>query len=147
MGIIKEFRTFIVKGNAIDMAVGIIVGAAFGVVVKSLVDDIMMPPLGYVLGGIDFSSMGHEIAPAVKAGSPHPITGLEVTKDMPATVLRYGLFINAIITLLIQGFAVFLVVKGINSLKRKEATAPAAPAEPPADVKLLTEIRDLLARR
>lgn len=143
MGIIKEFRTFIMKGNAIDLAVGLIIGAAFGVVVKSLVDDIMMPPLGYVMGGIDFSQYAYELAPALAVGDTHPITQLEVTKEVPAVSIRWGAFINAIITLLIQGFAVFLVVKGINSLKRKQESAP---TEPPADVKLLSEIRDLLKK-
>lgn len=146
MGIFREFKAFIIKGNAIDMAVGIIIGAAFGAVVKSLVDNIMMPPLGYVMGGIDFASYAYELAPAVKAGQTHPITQLVVEKAVPAVVIRYGVFINALIALVIQGFAIFLVVKGINSLKREEAAAP-APAAPPADVVLLTEIRDLLKNR
>ncbi len=146
MGIFREFKAFIVKGNAIDMAVGIIIGAAFGAVVKSLVDNIMMPPLGYVMGGIDFASYAYELAPAVKAGETHPITQLVVEKAVPAVVIRYGVFVNALIALVIQGFAIFLVVKGINSLKREEAAAP-APAAPPADVVLLTEIRDLLKNR
>ena len=146
MGILKEFRTFIIKGNAIDMAVGLIVGAAFGVVVKSLVDDVLMPPLGYVMGGVDFSDYQLPLAEGLKAGDTHPVTGQEVTKDIPAPAIRYGLFLNAMITLVIQGFAVFMVVKSINSLKRKQEEAPAAPAEPPADVQLLTEIRDLLRR-
>lgn len=143
MGILKEFRTFIMKGNAIDLAVGLIIGAAFGVVVKSLVDDVMMPPLGYVMGGIDFSEYKYDLAPALAVGDTHPITQVAVTKEVPAVSIRYGAFINALITLLIQGFAVFLVVKGINSLKRKQE---AAPAEPPADVQLLSEIRDLLKK-
>lgn len=150
MGIIKEFREFIVKGNAIDMAVGIIIGAAFGVVVKSLVDNIMMPPLGYLMGGIDFAEFKWVLAPGLNPGDIHPITQLEVTKEVPEVAIGYGVFINALITLLIQGFAIFLVVKTINSLKRKEEAKPAeptAPAAPPADVQLLTEIRDLLKNR
>lgn len=146
MGIFKEFRTFIIKGNAIDMAVGIIVGAAFGAVVKSLVDNIMMPPLGYLMGGIDFASYAYVLAPAVKAGQTHPLTQLVVEKDVPAVVISYGVFINALIALMIQGFAIFLVVKGINTLKRKEE-APPPPAALPADIQLLTEIRDLLSDR
>jgi len=146
MGIIKEFKTFIIKGNAIDIAVGIIIGAAFGLVVKSLVDNIMMPPLGYVLGGIDFGSYAYELAPALNVGSVHPITQLTVEKEVPAVVIAYGTFINALLALVIQGFAIFLVVKGINSLKRAEPTV-AAPEAPPADVVLLTEIRDLLRSR
>ena len=147
MGIFREFKAFIIKGNAIDMAVGIIIGAAFGAVVKSLVDNLMMPPLGYVLGGIDFASYAYELAPAVKAGQTHPITQLVVEKGIPAVVIRYGVFINALIALVIQGFAIFLVVKGINSLKRDEAVAPTLPATPTEDVVLLTEIRDLLKAR
>ncbi len=146
MGLFKEFKTFIVKGNAIDMAVGIIIGAAFGAVVKSLVDNILMPPLGYVLGGIDFASYAYVLAPAVKAGDLHPITQIAVVKDIPAVTISYGIFINALIALVIQGFAIFLVVKGINSLKRKDETVP-APEAPPADITLLTEIRDLLRER
>lgn len=146
MGILKEFRTFIMKGNAIDMAVGLIVGAAFGVVVKSLVDDVIMPPLGYVMGGVDFSEYQLPLAESLQPGDKHPLTGAEVTKEIPAPAIRYGLFVNALITLVIQGFAVFLVVKSLNSLKRKAEEAPPAPAEPPADVQLLTEIRDLLKR-
>lgn len=148
MGIFREFKTFIIKGNAIDMAVGIIIGAAFGTVVKSLVDNIMMPPLGYVLGGIDFASYAYQLAPAVKIGETHPITQLVATKDIPAVVIGYGVFINALLALIIQGFAIFLVVKGINSLKREEAAAPEpSPAALPADIELLTEIRDLLRNR
>jgi len=143
MGIIKEFKDFIMKGNVVDMAVGIIIGAAFGAVVKSLVDNVMMPPLGYVIGGIDFSTMERVIAPAVKAGETHPITQIVAAKDIPAVTLKYGLFLNSILTLLIQGFAVFLMVKVMNKLHKKDE---AAPAGPPADVVLLTEIRDLLKK-
>jgi large conductance mechanosensitive channel len=145
MGIIKEFKEFIIKGNAIDMAVGIIIGAAFGAVVKSLVDNVMMPPLGYLMGGIDFASYAYEAAPALKAGDTHPVTQLAVEKDVPAVVIRYGLFINSLITLIIQGFAIFLVVKAINRLKRKQVTSPET-VPLPADVQLLTEIRDLLKK-
>lgn len=146
MGLLKEFRTFIIKGNAIDMAVGIIIGAAFGAVVKSLVDNVMMPPLGYLIGGVDFSAYSYQLTPALTAGSTHPITQVVIEKDVPAVVIGYGLFINALITLVIQGFAVFMIVKSINWMKRREETAP-APATLPADVQLLTEIRDLLRER
>ena len=128
MGLIAEFKTFIVKGNAIDLAVGIIIGAAFGALVKSLVDDVMMPPLGYIMGGVDFSDKTIQLAPAVAKGTEHPIWHTTVHKDIPAVVISYGKFINAVITLLIQGFCVFLIVKGINRLKREEAIAPSAPA-------------------
>lgn len=143
MGIIKEFKAFIMKGNVVDMAVGIIIGAAFGAVVKSLVDNVMMPPLGYLIGGIDFSSMEIILAPAIKAGEIHPITQLAAVKDIPAVTMKYGLFLNSLLTLLIQGFAVFLIVKVLNRLHQKQE---AAPAPTPADVILLTEIRDLLKK-
>ncbi|MCA9151718.1 MAG: large-conductance mechanosensitive channel protein MscL [Planctomycetales bacterium] len=146
MGLIKEFKDFIIKGNAIDMAVGIIIGAAFGGVVKSLVDDVLMPPIGYVMGGVDFSAIKITLAEAVKAGETHPITQQVVAKDLPAVSINVGLFINALIALIIQGFAIFMVVKMINSLKRKSADVP-APEAPPADVQLLTEIRDLMKAR
>jgi large conductance mechanosensitive channel len=146
MGLIAEFRDFIVKGNAIDLAVGIIIGAAFGAVVNSLVTDVIMPPIGAAMGGIDFADKGIELVKAVPKGEAHPITGLTVIKDTPAVVLAYGKFINACIALLIQGFAIFMVVKVINKMRKKQEAAPAAPPPPPADVVLLTEIRDLLKR-
>lgn len=147
MGLIAEFKTFIVKGNAVDLAVGIIIGAAFGATVTSLVSDVIMPPMGYLMGGVDFANKNIQLAPALKAGDTHPLYRWAVAKDIPATVISYGKFINAVITLLIQGFAVFLLVKSINKLKRKEAVAPSAPPAPTTEEKLLTEIRDLLAAK
>lgn len=147
MGLISEFKTFIVKGNAIDLAVGIIIGVAFGAVVKSLVDDVMMPPIGFLMGGVDFSDKVIQLAPALKAGDTHPVFRTTVGKDLPAVVISYGKFINALIQLIIQGFCIFLVVKAINKLKRKEAVAPSAPPVPTKEEVLLTEIRDLLARK
>ncbi len=144
MGLIKEFKEFIVKGNAIDLAVGLIIGAAFGAVVNSLVNDVIMPPVGALMGGIDFSSLSYTVMDGVKAGQTHPVTQLVVEKDVAPVVIGYGKFINALIALLIQGFAIFMVVKAINRLKRKADEAPAAP---PADIALLSEIRDLLKRR
>ena len=141
MGIVKEFKSFIMKGNVVDMAVGIIIGAAFGAVVKSLVDNVMMPPIGYLMGGIDFSSFSYEIAPAVPAVLDE--AGKVVTAAKDPIVLKYGAFLNSIIALLIQGMAVFSIVKVMNQLHKKEE---AAPAPPPADVVLLTEIRDLLKK-
>lgn len=147
MGLISEFRDFIVKGNAIDLAVGIIIGAAFGAVVTSLVTDVIMPPIGAVLGGVDFSKLGIEIVKPVAKGEAHPVTGLVVDKDIPAVVIGYGKFINAVIALLIQGFAVFMIVKTINRLKRAPAPAPVGPPPPtPEDVLLLREIRDSLKK-
>lgn len=131
MGLIKEFKEFIIKGNAIDMAVGIVIGAAFGAVVTSLVQDVMMPPLGALLSGADFSKLNL------------PLT--EGDEKTPAVVISYGKLINAVIALLIQGFAIFMVVKAINALKKKNEAPPAAPVTP-ADIQLLTEIRDLLKK-
>ena len=140
MGLISEFKEFIIKGNAIDIAVGIIIGAAFGAAVTSLVTDVFMPPIGYLMGGVDFSARKLVL---LADGAKHPVTG-NVMKEV---AVSYGKLINAVIALLVQGFAVFMVVKAINSLKRKEAVAPSAPTPPTKDQVLLTEIRDALARR
>ncbi len=133
MSVIKEFKEFAVKGNMIDLAVGIIIGAAFGRIVSSLVADVIMPPLGVLIGGIDFSNL----AVLLKEGP---------TPDQ-STFLRYGRFIQAIIDFLIVAAAIFLMVKGINRLKRQKEEAAPPPAAPPAEVMLLTEIRDLLKVR
>lgn len=148
MGLINEFKAFIIKGNAIDLAVAFILGAAFNGVVKSLVEDVMMPPIGALLGGVDFSSLAIKLKDAVPVGGTM-LNGLTNNsgKEIPAVVISYGKFLNAAIALLIQGFAVFLIVKAINKLKRQEAVAPTAPPVPTAEEKLLTEIRDLLARK
>jgi large conductance mechanosensitive channel len=146
MGLIQEFKEFIVKGNAIDLAVGLIIGAAFGAVVTSLVTDVIMPPIGALLGGVDFSKLGIEIVKPLKTGDKHPVTGLVMDKDLPAVVIGYGKFINAVIALLIQGFAVFMIVKAINKMKRAPAPVAAAPAPTPEDIVLLREIRDSLKR-
>jgi large conductance mechanosensitive channel len=133
MKIIQEFKEFALKGNVIDLAVGLIIGAAFGAVVNSLVKDVMMPPLGYLTGGLDFSDK--------------VITLREAADDRPAVVMSYGLFINAVITFLIQALAVFLVIKAMNSARRKKeaevAEEPKAP-ELTTQEQLLSEIRDLL---
>lgn len=130
MSLIKEFKEFAVKGNVIDLAVGVIVGGAFGKIVSSLVDDVIMPPIGMLLGGIDFSRFALELKPAIG--------------DKPAVVLRYGVFINVVLTFLIVAFCVFLLVKWINSMRRKEAVAPSVPPAPTREEALLTEIRDVL---
>lgn len=148
MGLISEFRDFIIKGNAIDLAVGIIIGAAFGGVVNSLVNDIIMPPIGVAMGGVDFSDLAVKLQDARKAGETLP-NGMTAAKDMAPVMLNYGKFLNAVIALLIQGFAIFLVVKMINSArKRFERQKEAAPAPAtPEDVMLLREIRDSLKAR
>lgn len=133
MSIIKEFKEFAIKGNVVDMAVGIIVGAAFGKIVASLVDDVIMPPLGMVVGGMDFS----DLAVTLKAAS----------SEGPAVLLKYGMFIQVTLNFVIVAFAIFLLVKGINTLKRKEAAHPSAPASPSREEVLLAEIRDLLKNR
>ena len=125
---LKEFKEFAMKGNVLDLAVGVIMGAAFGAVVTALVNNVMMPPIGVLTGGVDFSQLGVQLKAA--------------DGDTPASVLRYGVFINSLITFIITAFAVFLLVRNVNRFRKQEAAAP--PPEPPADVKLLTEIRDLL---
>lgn len=118
----KEFKEFAVKGNVVDMAVGIIIGAAFGGIVKSLVDDVIMPPLGLVLGKIDFSNLFFVLKDGAKAVGPY--VSLAEAKAAGASTLNYGLFINQIVSFTIVAFAVFLLVKGINQLKREKATDP-----------------------
>jgi len=141
---LREFREFALKGNVIDLAVGIIIGAAFTTIVSSLVDDIIMPPLGYLLNGVDFSA----IFWTLKEGStPGPYNTIEAAKAAGAVTWNFGLFINAVLKFLIVAWALFFVVRGINRLKRKEEVKPAPVADVPAEQKLLAEIRDLLAGR
>ncbi|MDB5032260.1 large-conductance mechanosensitive channel protein MscL [Mucilaginibacter sp.] len=133
MAIVKEFKEFAMRGNVVDLAVGVIIGAAFGKIVTSLVTDIIMPPLGFVVGRIDFKDLKYVIKPAVG--------------KIPETAVNYGLFINNVIDFLIVAFCIFLMVKGINSLKKQEEAAPAAPAAPTKEEILLTDIRDILAKQ
>ncbi|SHM69062.1 large-conductance mechanosensitive channel protein MscL [Phytopseudomonas punonensis] len=130
MSIINEFKAFAVKGNVVDMAVGIIIGAAFGKIVSSFVGDVIMPPLGLLIGGVDFS----DLAITLKAAQG----------DIPAVVLAYGRFIQTVLDFVIVAFAIFMGVKAINRLKREEAAAPSVPPAPSPQEVLLTEIRDLL---
>ncbi len=132
MSLMKEFKDFAVKGNVIDMAVGIVIGVAFGKIVSSLVSDIIMPPIGILIGGVNFSSL--------------TITLKEAADGAKAVTLNYGVFIDTIIQFLIVAFSIFMVVKGINSLKRKKEEKSAAPPPPSKQEVLLTEIRDLLKR-
>jgi large conductance mechanosensitive channel len=137
MAVFKEFREFIARGNVIDLAVGVIIGAAFNGIVKSLVDQVIMPPIGLVLGKIDFSDLKWVLQPANEA-----------TKTAEVAI-QYGSFVNTVIQFLIVAWVVFLMVKGVNAIRRAEAAAP-APAAPPAPTPseaLLTEIRDLLKSR
>ncbi len=145
MSILKEFKEFAVQGNAVEMAVGIIIGAAFGKIISSLVGDIMMPLLGVALGGINFSDLSFTLKEAVAA-----IPGIGNTPAVaatPAIVIAYGKFIQAIIDFIVVAFTIFMAIRGLNSLKRKQVETPAAPAAPPAQEVLLTEIRDLLKER
>ena len=136
----REFREFAMRGNVVDLAVGIILGAAFTTIVNSLVNDLIMPPLGLAIGGIDFSNF----FVTLKGGS-YPT--LEAAKAAGAVTVNYGLFINAVIRFVIVAFAIFLLVKQINRLQRQEVKAPPAPPEPPRQELLLAEIRDLLDAR
>ncbi|HOV03034.1 MAG TPA: large-conductance mechanosensitive channel protein MscL [Hyphomicrobiales bacterium] len=139
----KEFKEFAVKGNVVDMAVGIMIGAAFGAVVSTLVDDIIMPPIGLILGSVDFS----QLFVTLKQGLPEgPYTTVQAAKDAGAVTWNIGLFINAVIKFVIIAFALFLIVKGINRLKREADEAPAEPPAPPRNEQLLEEIRDLLKK-
>jgi len=132
MGFLKEFKEFAMRGSVVDLAVGVVIGGAFGKIVTSLVDDIIMPPIGYATGGIDFSQLKYIIQPGDEAGG------------VAEVAINYGNFINVIIQFIIVAFCIFLVIKGINSLKRKQEEAPAAPAAPSNEEVLLAEIRDLL---
>jgi large conductance mechanosensitive channel len=144
---LKEFREFILKGNAFDLAVGVIIGAAFGGIVTSLVNDILMPPIGILLGGLNFSDYFVDLS-VLKAeafggtGIQKPVS-YDMAKQAGHAIIAYGRFFNALINLLIVGFVIFALVRQVNRLKRE----PAKPAEQPEDLKLLAEIRDLLAER
>ena len=140
----KEFKEFALRGNVVDMAVGIIIGAAFGSIVTSLVSDIIMPPLGLLLGNIDFSNL----FVVLKAGStPAPYLSLAAAQEAGAVTLNYGLFINRVLSFLIVVFAVFLLVKGMNTLKRKAEEEPKETPKPREEIQLLTDIRDALKNR
>ena len=137
----REFRDFAMRGNVIDLAVGIIIGAAFTTIVNSLVNDLIMPPLGLLIGGVDFSNFFVTLK-----GGAHPT--IEAAKAAGAVTVNYGLFINAVIRFLIVAFAIFILVKQINRLKAEEPTPePVPPLEPPRQEVLLAEIRDLLKAR
>ena len=134
---VKEFKDFIMKGNVLDLAVAVIIGGAFGKIVSSLVADIIMPPIGILVGGVDFSDLAIVLKDAVVTN------GEEVA---PAVLLKYGAFVQTVFDFLIIAFAIFMVVKAYNSTKKKEEEAPAAPPAPSNEEKLLAEIRDLLKK-
>lgn len=133
MGMIQEFKTFAMKGNVVDMAVGIIIGGAFGKIISSFVADVIMPPIGVLLGGVNFSDLVITIKTAVGGAA--------------AVTLNYGKFIQTVVDFLIIAFVIFMAIKGMNSLKKKEEAAPSSPLPPPKDEVLLTEIRDLLKQK
>jgi len=130
---LKEFKEFAMRGNVVDMAVGIVIGAAFGKIVSSIVADVIMPPIGVLLGGVDFTNLA--------------ITIKSATADSAAVVVSYGKFIQTIVDFIIVAFAIFMVVKAMNTLKKKKEEAPAAPPAPTKEEVLLTEIRDALRQR
>lgn len=130
MGMIKEFKEFAMRGNVVDLAVGLIIGAAFGKIVSSFVNDVLMPPIGLFLGNIDFAQFAIVLKPAT-----------ETTKEV---AIKYGVFFNQIIDFVIVAFAIFLVIKAMNKFKKKEEEVAAAPSEPTNEEKLLSEIRDIL---
>jgi large conductance mechanosensitive channel len=131
MSMLQEFKAFALRGNVVDMAVGIVVGAAFGKITTSFVNDVLMPPIGLLLGGVDFSDLSLTLA--------------DKTETAAAVTLNYGMFVNTVLDFLIIAFAIFLVVKAMNTLKKKEAAAP--PPAPSREEVLLTEIRDALRQR
>lgn len=136
MGMMKEFRDFAMRGNVIDMAVGVIIGGAFGKIVSSLVEKVMMPPIGYLTGGVDFKDKSTTLLKAGEGGAEADV------------VIGWGEFVNNLITFVIVAFCLFLVIKGMNTAKKRfEKEQVTTPAAPPADVALLTEIRDLLKAR
>lgn len=132
MGLVQEFKEFAVKGNVVDMAVGVIIGGAFGKIVTSLVNDLVMPALGIAVGGINFSSLA--------------VTLKDAVGDKPAVVLKYGVFLQTVFDFLIVAFAIFMAIKAMNKLKRAEPAAAPAPPPPSKEVELLTEIRDALKK-
>ena len=142
---LKEFREFAMRGNVVDMAVGLIIGAAFGTVVTSLVNDVIMPPIGLLLGGVDFVNLFVVLKEGVKGAGPYAT--LADARAASAVTLNIGVFINAIISFVIVAFAVFMVVKAVNTARREPAPATAAPPAPTPSEQLLAEIRDLLKAR
>ncbi len=132
MGMMKEFKDFAMKGNVIDMAVGIVIGGAFGKIIGSLVTDVIMPPIGILLGGVDFANLSFVLK--------------EATAAAEAVTMNYGVFINTVVEFVIIAFAIFMVIKAMNNAKKKEEEKPAAPPKPSEEVMLLKDIRDALKK-
>src|ERR1044072_1114070 len=145
MNILKEFKEFALKGNVVDLAVGVIIGLAFGKVVTSVVNDIIMPPIGKIMGGVNFSDLFINLDPSKLAKDGTVIKSLAQAKEAGAAVIAYGSFINTVIDFAIVAFCIFMIVKVMNSMQKKPApAAPAAPPEPTKEERLLGEIRDIL---
>ena len=138
----EEFKKFAMKGNVVDMAVGIIIGASFSGIVNSLVNDILMPPLGFILGKVDFSNLFLVLREGAKVAAPY--ASVAEAKAAGAVTMNYGLFINTVISFIIVAFAVFMLIRMVNRLQAKKEDASAIPSEPPRQEKLLAEIRDIL---
>jgi len=137
---LKEFKAFIARGNVLDLAVAVIIGAAFGAIVTSFVNDIIMPPIGMLLGSVDFTNLYIDLS----GGS---YASLAAAKEAGAATINYGQFINTVINFLIVAFVIFMIVRAVNSTKKQEEAAPPPPPEPTAEEKLLAEIRDLLKKQ
>ena len=135
---LKEFKEFAMRGNVMDMAIGIVIGAAFGKIVTSLVNDVIMPPIGLLMGNVDFSNLFLNLSLDADYAT------VAAAEEAGAPIIKYGMFINTILDFVIVAFAIFMVIRALNKLKKKQEAAPAAPPAPSAQEKLLTEIRDLL---
>lgn len=144
MGMVKEFKEFAMKGNVVDLAVGVIIGAAFGSVVNSAVKDLIMPPIGKLTGGVNFADLFINLSPGKTLPNGDPVVSLAQATTAGVPVIAYGQFINVTINFLIVAFAVFMLVRGMNAIRRNPQPAPAVPPPPPKEEVLLTEIRDLL---
>lgn len=140
MSFVQEFKQFAMRGNVVDLAVAVVIGGAFGKIIDSLVKDVVMPPIGALLGGVDFKHLYIDLS-----GAGHAT--MEAAEKAGAPLLKYGAFINSLVDFIIIAFAIFVAVKAINSLKRQAAAPPPAPAEPPENILLLREIRDGLKQR
>jgi large conductance mechanosensitive channel len=137
---LQEFKAFAMRGNVVDMAVGIIIGGAFGKIVSSFVSDVIMPPIGMLMGGVDFSNLFINLSNVAYAS-------VAAAEEAGAPIIKYGAFINTVIDFIIIAFAIFMAIKAMNKMKKKEEEKPAEPPKPSAEETLLTEIRDLLAKQ
>jgi large conductance mechanosensitive channel len=137
--VLKEFKDFAMRGNVVDLAVGFILGGAFSTIVSSLVKDVIMPPVGLMMGGVDFSGLFYSL-------DGQDYESLAAAQEVGAATINYGLFINNVISFVIVALALFFLIRGMNAMKKKEEAAPAAPPKPSNEEVLLTEIRDLLAK-